>query len=166
MNAEEIIGDLQRQINELRGQIAELHRRRWADERLGPAKETQAQVDARTQRLVDAVNEAVPPVDRSKACTTTGEPVAKVRAEQTEATGQHKGYVVLCEDERKKGFVRPYRDEYKHLTCGSVTSMGRALSETYARDPKFYGATFCVNCNRHLPVSEFVWTADGQAVGS
>jgi hypothetical protein len=21
--------------------------------------------------------------------------------------------------------------------------MGRALSETYARDPKFYGATFC-----------------------
>ena len=50
--------------------------------------------------------------------------------------------------------------------CRGVTRMGRALSETYARDPKFYGATFCVNCNKHLPVAEFVWTADGQQVGS
>jgi len=44
--------------------------------------------------------------------------------------------------------------------------MGRALSETYARDPTFYGATFCVHCNKHLPVAEFVWTADGLQVGS
>lgn len=109
---------------------------------------------------------ALPPVDRSALCTTSGEPPAKVRAEQTNETGQHKGYLVLCEEERKKGFVRPYRDAYKHTTCGSVTTMGRALSETYARDPTFYGATFCVNCNRHLPVAEFVWTADGAVVGS
>lgn len=160
--------------------------------------------------------------DGQKMCTTTGEPVEKVRAEQTEETGQHKGYVVLCPDERAKGFVRPYRDAYKHVGrsicgklihtdpdkrlggqrpvcdqanghdgpcdssyrvvsqpdhaaiershriggCGSVTTMGRALSETYARDPKFYGATFCCTCNRHLPVAEFVWTADGMQVGS
>src|SRR5436190_21817549 len=149
--------------------------------------------------------------DEPKLCTTTGEPVDKVRAEQTERTGQHKGYIVLCEDERKKGFVRPYRDAYKHIGrsvcgasvesdqrlggtrricddpqghdgehgsvfrsvsqpehadvlrthrlggCGSVTTMGRALSETYARDPTFYGATFCVSCNKHLPVADFVW---------
>jgi hypothetical protein len=44
--------------------------------------------------------------------------------------------------------------------------MGRSLSETYARDPSFYGATFCVHCNKHFPVAEFVWTADGQQVGS
>ena len=50
--------------------------------------------------------------------------------------------------------------------CGTVTTMGRALSETYARDPGFYGATFCVRCNAHFPVAEFVWTADGQPVGS
>ncbi len=116
------------------------------------------------------VDDRVPPLDEepkpAALCTTSGEPVAKVRAEQTEATGQHKSYIVLCEDERKKGFVRPYRDAYKHLTCGSVTTMGRALSETYARDPKFYGMTFCVNCNKHLPVAEFVWTADGEQVGS
>lgn len=48
-------------------------------------------------------------------CTTSGEPVEKVRAEQTEATGQHKSYVVLCPDERAKGFVRPYRDAFDIL---------------------------------------------------
>lgn len=121
-----------------------------------------------------------------KLCTTSGDPVEKVRAEQTEATGQHKSYIVLCADERAKGFVRPYRDSYKHVGpttqlvddadapshvvrsggCGTVTRMGVALSETYARDPKFYGATFCVGCNKHLPVNEFVWTADGAEVGS
>jgi hypothetical protein len=105
--------------------------------------------------------------DESPAlCTTNKKPVDEVRAAQTNETGQHEGYIVLCESERQKGFVRPFRDRYKHTVCGSVTTMGRALSETYARDPKFYGATFCCNCNRHLPVSEFVWAADGQVVGS
>lgn len=104
--------------------------------------------------------------DQPKLCTTTGESVEKVRAEQTEPTGQHKGYVVLCPDERAKGFVRPYRDSYKHATCGAVTTMGLALSETYARNPQFYSATFCVHCNRHLPVAEFVWMVDGEQVGS
>jgi hypothetical protein len=151
-------------------------------------------------------------------CTTNGKLVAEVRANQKNETGQHDGYIVLCPDERAKGFVRPYRDAYKHVGrsicgvvvgtehgfrticdeddlthvgehgcvtrrvtveqqkeieytrrlggCGSVTTMGRALSETYARDPSFYGATFCVNCNKHLPVAEFVWTFDGEQVGS
>lgn len=119
-------------------------------------------------------------------CTTTGAPVEQVRAEQTNETGQHNAYIVLCEDERKKGFVRPYRDAYKHVGtlvevvhepsfsvsrhreggCGTVTTMGRSLSETYARDPAFYGATFCMRCNAHFPVDQFVWTADGAQVGS
>jgi hypothetical protein len=101
-----------------------------------------------------------------KLCTTDGRSVEDVRAGQTNRTGQHDGYIVLCPDERAKGFVRPYRDSYRHGACGTVTTMGRALSETYARDPTFYGATFCCHCNRHLPVAEFVWTADGQVVGS
>ena len=99
-------------------------------------------------------------------CTTSGEAPSKVRAEQTEETGQHKSYIVLCDEEREKGFVRPYRDPYKHLPCGSVTTMGRALSETYARDPKFYGETFCCLCNAHYPVGQFAWTADDAPVGS
>src|ERR1043165_3911417 len=150
--------------------------------------------------------------DEPKMCTTSGAPVDEVRAQQTEETGQHKAYIVLCPDERAKGFIRPYRDEYRHVGrsicgnlcdsdarlggsrticsdefnhvgkcgfqtrvvhqpehaqieathriggCGTVTTMGRALSETYARDPSFYGATFCCGCNRHLPVQEFIWT--------
>lgn len=123
-------------------------------------------------------------------CTTSGEAPSTVRAAQRVEgnTGQHGSYIVLCEEERKKGFVRPYRDSYKHVGrlerdnaasdagvhevqhriggCGTVTTMGRALSETYARDPKFYGATFCVACNAHFPVDQFVWTADGERVGS
>ena len=162
--------------------------------------------------------------EEPKMCTTSGRPVDIVRAEQTESEGQHKDYIVLCPDERAKGFVRPYRDKYVHVGqsicakmvgqrrsakplggprhicalpygheggcdgvflgdvdqvtharlqqthrkggCGTATTMGRALSETYARDPKFYGATFCVGCNKHLPVGEFIWSVDGKVVGS
>ena len=49
--------------------------------------------------------------------------------------------------------------------CGTVTTMGNALAETYARDPKFYGGTFCCGCGKHFPVEEFVWL-DGTIVGS
>ena len=70
-------------------------------------------------------------------------------------------YLVLSEEERAKGFVRPYRDAYKHTggsaPCNTVTTMGRALSETYARDPKFYGGTYCATCCMHRPVAEFRW---------
>ena len=79
---------------------------------------------------------------------------------------QQEAYLVLSEDERKKGFVRPFRNKYRHLKCLTVTTMADALSETYARDPKFYGATYCAFCHMHRPVSEFVWDADGQVVGS
>ncbi|MNT85315.1 hypothetical protein D3C72_2254710 [compost metagenome] len=50
--------------------------------------------------------------------------------------------------------------------CGTVTTMGRALSETYARDPKFYGGTFCCYCNAHFPVGEFKWDGTDEVVGS
>lgn len=82
------------------------------------------------------------------------------------ATGQHKDYWVLPPEELAKGFVRPYRDAYWHLACDTLTRMGHMLSETYARDPKFYGATFCCACKKHFPVSEFYWDKDGQVVGS
>lgn len=75
-------------------------------------------------------------------------------------------YLVLSEDERAKGFVRPVRQSYKHTTCGTVTRMGLALAETYARDPTFYGGTYCVGCRMHKPVSEFTWEPDGSVVGS
>ena len=100
--------------------------------------------------------------DEAKLCTTSGEPVDKVRAEQTEPTGQHKAYVILCDEEREKGFVKPVRDSYRHRVCNTVTFMGRKLAETYARDPHFYGATFCCACNTHRPLAEFTWEPDGE----
>jgi len=131
-------------------------------------------------------------------------------------TPQQEVYLVLSEDERKKGFVRPYRESYRHagarprypsrdLTeeekeryqgedyvlfevypesmsprtgrfwthkqlaqggCGGVTTMGRELSETYARNPHFYGSTYCAICKMHRPLEEFVWVDDGEVVGS
>jgi len=79
---------------------------------------------------------------------------------------QNKKYLVLSEEEREKGFVRPVRNSYVHDKCGSATTMGRALSETYARNPKFYGATYCCACRAHFPVSEFVWENTNDRVGS
>lgn len=131
--------------------------------------------------------------------------------------GQQSVYLVLSEEERAKGFVRPVRTEYKHVGCrpkgptrplteeeherydkfgyvcfepygperergsvtgrfwtekqlksgcGGVTTMGRALAETLARQPTFYGGTFCVHCQGHYPIGpdgEFTWDDEGEA---
>lgn len=79
---------------------------------------------------------------------------------------QNEVYLVLSEEDRAKGFVRPYREAYIHDKCGVVTTMGRALCETYARNPYFYGYTYCVGCQQHFPVGEFRWTKDNERVGS
>lgn len=50
--------------------------------------------------------------------------------------------------------------------CGAVTRMSMSISETYARNPSFYGSTFCVGCNTHHPVGEFVWDGTDERVGS
>jgi hypothetical protein len=75
-------------------------------------------------------------------------------------TGLQKKYLVLSQDERNRGFKRPFYDTYKHIVCGAKTQMGRALSETYAVRPDFYQATYCVECKEHKPVGhegEFLW---------
>lgn len=79
---------------------------------------------------------------------------------------QAKVYLVLPEAERAKGFVRPVRRSYVHEKCGVETTMDVALAETYARNPKFYGATYCCGCSAHFPVSEFTWSKTKERVGS
>lgn len=130
-------------------------------------------------------------------------------------TGQQKCYLILSEEERAKGFVRPVRSSYKHVGiapkyplrdltaeeqeryanegyvkfeaypeshspvtgrfwteaqlhsgCGVVTRMAQPLAETYARQPNFYGATWCCQCQKHIPVGEFVWEGTQERVGS
>jgi len=80
--------------------------------------------------------------------------------------GQNKAYLVLSDEEAQKGYVRPLRTKYVHTVCGVETSMNETIAATYARDPKFYGATFCCGCRAHYSVSEFVWSSDGSVVGS
>lgn len=132
--------------------------------------------------------------DKAARCTTDGQPPrpgfenASAPAPIDPATGQHEAYYVLCAGERAKGFVRPVRRTYIHVGvggseidpkdmaksglvppgCGVATTMGLALAETYARNPTYYGATFCAGCRDHFPVGEngqFVWE-DGTKVGT
>ena len=79
---------------------------------------------------------------------------------------QNPVYLVLSEEERAKGFVRPVRRSYLHKKCQAVTSMAHEIAETYARNPKFYGYTYCTTCRQHLPVDEFVWDGTDELVGS
>ncbi len=104
--------------------------------------------------------------DEPKTTLSDGSPVTPDHREIDPATGQQKGYVVLSEEERKKGFVRPVRRTYRHLPCGSNTTMGLAIAETYARDPKFYSGTFCYSCAKHFPLDQFVWDGTNEKVGS
>lgn len=110
----------------------------------------------------------------SHVTLTSGDPVPDDDSHrELKPNGQQKGYVVLSETERAKGFVRPFRDAYRHLTCGTITTMGRVIAETYARQPDFYTGTFCVHCKLHFPVGEhgeFTWYemdgSEGPKVGT
>jgi len=111
----------------------------------------------------------IPPVD-STAHQVVGKEVSPgVPDTSDRGDGQQRGYLVLSDGERAKGFIRPLRTSYRHLKCGTVTEMGLKLAETYARFPGFYGATFCVGCKTHLPVGkdgEFVWDGTDVKVGT
>lgn len=125
-----------------------------------------------------------PPVDRGAITTLHGMDPHGDEHRETRADGMQKDYVVLTAGERAKGFVRPVRRSYRHVGkpghnskldgaasrgCGGVTTMGIALAETYARDPKFYGGTFCATCKEHFPVGaegEFVWADTDERVGT
>lgn len=104
----------------------------------------------------------------TKTTLTDGSPVTPDHREIIQdgpKKGQQKGYVVLSEEERAKGFVRPVRLSYVHEKCGTMTTMGRSLAETYARDPDFYSGTFCAGCRAHFPVGEdgeFTWLTGGK----
>lgn len=105
----------------------------------------------------------------SKTTLTDGSPVTPDHREIDTATGQQKGYVVLSAEERAKGFVRLVRRSYVHEKCGTATTMGQALAETYARQPSFYSGTFCVGCRAHFPVGadgEFLWYGTSDKVGT
>lgn len=117
--------------------------------------ETKKQLDIAKQYLAATI-----PVDRSARQLSGGGVLTDDHREINPATGQQKGYVVLSEAERSKGYVRPFRDAYRHAKCGAITTMSRDIAATYARDPEFYDGTFCSTCRSHFPVGEkgeFTW---------
>jgi len=103
--------------------------------------------------------------DKPKRCLTDGSPVTGDHLEIKD-NGQQKDYIVLCPEDRAKGYKRPLRHSYVHTVCGGVTSMSGAIAETYARDPTFYNGTFCCHCRDHFPLAEFVWDGTEEVVGS
>lgn len=106
---------------------------------------------------------------KNKTTLTDGSPVTEAHRDIDPRTGMQKGYVVLSEKERAKGFIRPIRQTYTHLVCGTDTTMGLSLAETYAREPSFYSGTFCCACRNHYPVGadgEFVWVGTREKVGT
>lgn len=83
--------------------------------------------------------------------------------------GMQAKYLVLSDAERAAGFVRPVRRTYVHTRCGAATTMGVAIAETYAREPTFYGGTYCASCRAHFPVGatgEFTWDGTDEKVGT
>lgn len=145
------------------------------DQALSAMQEKHRSVSAAHERLEQARRDAAAaiPVDRSARQLSGGGAVTEDHREIKPESGQQKGYVVLSPAERAKGFVRPFRDAYRHLKCGAITTMGRDIAETYARDPGFYSGTFCTTCRGHFPVGadgEFTWYEmdgrDGPKVGT
>ena len=104
--------------------------------------------------------------EKPRTTLTDGTQVYPEHRNIVKETGMQEGYVVLAEEERAKGFVRPVRHTYVHNKCGTATTMGQTLAETYARDPKFYSGTFCAGCREHFPVAQFSWDGTDKQVGS
>lgn len=132
------------------------------DEAADEVREKERLVADAREKLEQAKREAAAaiPVDRSSVQLSGGGVVTDDHREKDPLTGQQKGYIVLTPAERAKGFVRPYRDAYRHLTCKQITTMSRDIAETYARDPFFYNGTFCTTCRGHFPIGEdgeFTW---------
>lgn len=132
------------------------------DQAAAAVRDKDQAIIAARERLDQAKREAAAaiPVDRSARQLSGGGPVTENHREIEPESGQQKGYIVLTPAERAKGFTRPYRDAYRHLKCGKITTMSRDIAETYARDPGFYSGTFCTTCRAHFPVGEngeFTW---------
>jgi hypothetical protein len=164
-------------------------------------------MDEDTERMLDRMT--------NRVTLTDGSPVTPDHKTIDPATGMQKGYKVLSEKERARGFVRPVRRTYRHVGirpkyplrdltdneketyasvgyvkyeayldsesplvgrfwtqaqlnsgCRGETTMGVALAETYAADPKFYGGAFCAHCRTHFDNEEFVWAGTSEILGS
>lgn len=89
-------------------------------------------------------------------------PKGPLRELTAEERAQYDQFGYTHYEEGDQRFWTKDRLERSKRRCGVVTTMGFKLSATYARDPRFYGATYCCGCGMHYPLNEFHWTADGE----
>lgn len=112
----------------------------------------------------------VPPIEQDpKKVTLSGKEPRKLSDGAPDdidpKTGQHKDHWILNDEERAKGFVRPYNESYVHSKCDTITTMSQKIAETYAVNPGFYGRTFCCGCSDYFPVKQFRWYGTDNIVG-
>lgn len=96
-----------------------------------------------------------PSVDLAQRQTIGGMDPNDPKHRELKPSGQQKDYIILSAEERARGFVRPVRRTYVHIICGAATTMSQAIAETYARDPTFYGGTYCIACGQHFPLVKY-----------
>ena len=94
-------------------------------------------------------------------------PVRDLTPDELEQHGEY-GYVKFepnTDPERGSILGRFWTRAQLESGCGVKTTMSQDIAETYARDPKFYGSTFCTGCGRHFPVAQFKWADSETRVG-
>ncbi len=125
--------------------------------------------------LIDCeIKEFVRPVRRTyihRGIKITGEvkPLSPEKIKEFE--GEFVGYVAceMKEDKIKRYLTQKQVDSISKGYmggCGHATTMAQGIAETYAKNPQFYGSTFCIFCCKHLKVEEFVWEGSDEVVGS
>jgi len=75
--------------------------------------------------------------------------------------GQHEHHPINKDGE----YAAPIRRKYIHKSCGVVTKIGLDIAETYAKNPNYYGRTFCCGCKDYFNVGDFYWEIDGVILG-
>lgn len=85
-------------------------------------------------------------------------PLRDLTAEEREWDAGH-SYVKYepYPDEKSPALGRFWTQAELTSGCGSETRMALSIAETYARQPGFYGKTFCTHCRDHFLVEEFRW---------
>lgn len=93
-------------------------------------------------------------------------PLRDLTEDEKARNGSHYAKYEKYPDEESPLVGRCWTKAQLESGCQSVTTMGQILAETYARDPKFYGGTFCAICRTHFHLEEFVWEGTTEQVGS
>lgn len=93
-----------------------------------------------------------------KTTLTDGSPVTPDHREIDPRTGQQKAYVVLSEDERAKGFVRPVRRSYRHVGPPAPSGLRDLTADEHERYDQFGYAKFEEYGPDRSPITGKFWT--------